>query len=193
MQTAKRILGWLTLRSVGSDLAVAQYREVQRQIPLLYALLSVNAVAVAYTHLGVAPAWMTIWVPAVLVAVSLVRLVTWTVRPQHVAEASQALHMLRRTTALGSVLAIAYIAWSLALNGYGGDREHAHVTIFIAVTVIGCIFCLMHLPQAALAITTIVTVSSLAYYLSAGIPFAAVRANWLSLPTASATIASFAL
>ncbi|WP_176556235.1 putative bifunctional diguanylate cyclase/phosphodiesterase [Rubellimicrobium rubrum] len=165
---AKRILGWLTLRSVDPDLAVAQYRQVQRQIPMLYALLSVNAVAVAYTHLGVAPGWMTIWVPAVLVTVSLVRLVTWTRRPQHVADAGQALHMLRRTTVLGSVLAIAYIAWSLALNGYGNDREHAHVAIFIAVTVIGCIFCLMHLPQAALAITTIVTVSFLVYYLSSG-------------------------
>ncbi|TNC49191.1 EAL domain-containing protein [Rubellimicrobium rubrum] len=168
MQMAKRILGWLTLRSVDPDLAVAQYRQVQRQIPMLYALLSVNAVAVAYTHLGVAPGWMTIWVPAVLVTVSLVRLVTWTRRPQHVADAGQALHMLRRTTVLGSVLAIAYIAWSLALNGYGNDREHAHVAIFIAVTVIGCIFCLMHLPQAALAITTIVTVSFLVYYLSSG-------------------------
>ncbi len=168
MQTAKRILDWLTLASVAPDLAVAQYGELQRQIPLLYALLSVNAVAVAYTHLEVAPSWMTVWVPAILVTASIVRLITWVKRPQRVADPGDAPRLLRRTTAVGAMLALAYISWSLALSGHGGEREHAHVAIFIAITVIGCIFCLMHLPQAALAITGIVTVPYLAHYLSSG-------------------------
>jgi diguanylate cyclase (GGDEF)-like protein len=161
-----RLYRWLTLEALDSKLALAQLSELQKQIPLLYALLSVNAIALAYTHFSVAPAWMTVWVPGILVIASLYRLITWAVRPVEVTESKQAIRVLRRTIILGSALAAAYIWWSLAMNEYGGEREHAHVAIFIAITVIGCIFCLMHLPQAAFAVTGIVTIPYLAFYLS---------------------------
>jgi diguanylate cyclase (GGDEF)-like protein len=83
-------------------------------------------------------------------------------------DAVAAIVKLRRTIVQGSLLAVAYLSWSLVLSQYGGDREQAHVAIFIAITVIGCIFCLMPLPQAALAVTCLVTVPSLYYYLSMG-------------------------
>ncbi len=170
MLIARGIVSWLTLASAPPDLVVAQYREVQRQIPLLYALLSVNAVAAAYTHFEAAPIWMTVWAPAVLVAVSMMRLITWAKRPPRITDAGEAARLLRRTTVLGSVLAVAYISWALMLSGYGDERERAHTAIFITTTVIGCIFCLMHLPQAALAFTAIVTLPHLAYCFASGDP-----------------------
>ncbi|WP_244486896.1 EAL domain-containing protein [Aurantimonas sp. Leaf443] len=151
-----------------SELAMAQYGELRRQIPLLYALLSVNAVAVAYTHQAVAPPVMSTWIPAFLVLACLARLAMWLLRPAKAVAPGEAVTLLRRTTILGTVLALAFIVWSLKLGDYGGEREHAHVALFIAITVIGCIFCLMHLPQAALVVTIVVTGPYLAYYVAGG-------------------------
>lgn len=166
MLALKKSIDWLTFRSVEPGIVQAQFRELQRQIPLLYALLSVNALAVAYTHYGTAPDWMAVWMPAVLVAVSATRLVRWLRSPVATVSEKEALRQLKRTTILGSVIALAYISWSLHMGQYGNEHQQSHVAIFIAITVIGCIFCLMHLPQAALSVTAIVTLPYLAYYVS---------------------------
>lgn len=175
---------WIFLKGVNPDLLVAQYQELKRQVPLLYALLSVNALAVAYTHLDHAPVWMTCWIPGFLVLISIARMISWLLQSRICSDANVALGRLRRTIVLGSILAAAYIGWSLGLSRYGGDHEQAHVAIFIAITVIGCIFCLMPLPQAAVAVTGIVTVPALYYYLSFGdTVYAAIGVN-ISLVTA---------
>ena len=166
MVVFKKSIDWLTFRTIEPGLAQAQFRELQRQIPLLYALLSMNALAVAYTHYGTAPQWMAVWIPAVLVTVSVVRLVKWGRSPAATVGEEEAVRLLKRTTILGSVIALAYISWSLHLSQYGDEHQQTHVAIFIAITVIGCIFCLMHLPQAALAVTAIVTLPYLAFYVS---------------------------
>ncbi|MBO0902958.1 putative bifunctional diguanylate cyclase/phosphodiesterase [Jiella sonneratiae] len=164
----RRFLGWLTLRATEPGIAMAQYREIRRQIPLLYSLLGVNALAVAYTHHGAAPAWMTVWIPAGLVAVCLLRVAGWLLAPARAVTAAEAIRGLRRTVFFGSLIALAYIAWSLKLGEYGNEHQQTHVAIFIAITVMGCIFCLMHLPQAALAVTAIVTLPYLAFYVGSG-------------------------
>lgn len=155
---------WLTLRSVDPALALAQLKELRRQIPLLYALLTVNALIVSYTHYGIAPGWMTVWVPLGLLCICMVRVVKWLHPRSHAFTGAEAIRALRLTTALASLVAMAYIAWSLEMGRYGDVRQEAHVAIFIAITVIGCIFCLMHLPQAALAVTAIVTLPYLVFY-----------------------------
>ncbi|MBP0613974.1 EAL domain-containing protein [Jiella sp. KSK16Y-1] len=159
---------WFALRNVEPELVLAQYAELHRQVPLLYALLAVNSLAVTYTHFGFAPSWMTVLVPAVLVLASLARLVVWLARRHRQSNAQDALRELRKTYLLAVILASAYVAWALKLNAYGGHYEQAHVAIFIAITVIGCILCLTKLPQAALSVTLIVTIPYLAYYLSTG-------------------------
>ncbi len=41
-------------------IAVRQIIELRSQIVSLYALLSINACALAFTHIGLAPAWLTL-------------------------------------------------------------------------------------------------------------------------------------
>jgi diguanylate cyclase (GGDEF)-like protein len=168
MQQLQRLVTWMALRGLPPDLAIAQYRELQKQVPLLYALLSVNAVAVSYTHLDNSPAWIAIWIPAVLVSASLLRLLMWSRSHHREVTSSEAVYHLRKTVILGALTAVAYITWALGLGQYGGEQHQAHVAIFIAITVIGCIFCLMPLPQAALLVTGLVSVPYLSYYLSRG-------------------------
>lgn len=178
MKKIQQTWDWLVLANVTPDLAVAQFGELQRQVPLLYALLSLNAVAVASTHYDVAPVSATVIVPALLVTASIIRMVSWLRKGGQAITAAHAIMQLRRTIVLAAILAVAYISWSLFLSRYGGDREQAHIAIFIAVTVIGCIFCLMPLPQAALVVTVIVMGPSLAHYVSRNDPiYAAIGVN----------------
>ncbi|MEX6509238.1 putative bifunctional diguanylate cyclase/phosphodiesterase [Jiella sp. M17.18] len=165
-----QVAKWFALRDVSPNIVLAQFKELQRQVPLLYALLAVNSVAVAYTHFDVAPAWMTLAVPAMLISVSMARLLVWLKRLGRHVDVSSALRQLRLTIVLAVLLALAYIGWALGLNGYGGAYENAHVAVFVAVTVMGCIFCLMHLPQAAIGVTVAVFVPFLTFYLIQGRP-----------------------
>jgi len=102
----RSFVNWLLLRDASPQLLIAKYQELKRQIPLLYALLSLNALAVSFTHLEHAPHWMTIWIPGVLVSVSVVRMSSWLKRNGSI-DAPTALLQLRRTILLGSLLATA--------------------------------------------------------------------------------------
>ena len=116
----------------------------------MYALLATNAAALAYTHKASAPPLLTMIVPAILTLICLVRIVQWVmpIDPAKI-EARFAQRMLRRTTIMSVVLSVGFLVWALALDQYGGPMERGHVAVFVAITVMGCIFCLSHLPIAA--------------------------------------------
>jgi len=153
-----RLVRWYV--EVGEDprLAVAQAINLQRQLPLLYALLIFNSLAIVLTHRSGTPFLLRVVIPAALFAISIVRLVHWWRRARHVrpptpAEARQ---QLRTATALGAILALGYVVWALALLEHGDAVQQAQVMIYLTTTAIGCVFCLAALPQAALLVGLIV-------------------------------------
>ena len=147
------------------ELARAQYGAFTKQIPLLYILLTTNTIAVAFTYARVAPAWHAIYIPALLCVVCIVRLTRWVRQPKTELSDEKVLQQLRRTNKLAMVIAVAFTAWGLSLFGYGDAYAKAHVSFYMAVTVIGCIFCLMHLRSAAIAVTLIVNIPYIAFFL----------------------------
>lgn len=150
---ASRPFRWFA--EIGHDpaLAVSQAVNLQRQVPLLYGLLLINSAAVAITHRHQAPAALTVSVPAVLFAVTVIRMVHWLGQARRGAPSPEkARRQLRAITIVAGPVALAYVGWSLALAPYGGPYEQAHVALYISTTVIGCIFCLIVLPQAALLV-----------------------------------------
>lgn len=166
-------------------MVIAQYAELKRQIPLMYALLILNTSAVTYTHYAFAPKWLTLGVTAILIPVAGYRLTCWiladsaaSIRPEH------ARRWLRMTMISAGPVCVGFITWALLLDRYGGPFEHAHIAVFIAITVIGCIFCLGHLPQAALLVTATVTGPYLVYYLVQGDPVFVAMALNIALVTA---------
>jgi len=148
-----RLYRWFA--DVGNDpaLAVSQAINLHRQVPLLYGLLLINSFAVAVTHRDQAPAILTVSVPLLLFTVTAVRMVHWLGKSRAAPpSAEQARRQLRAITLLACPISLAYNGWSLALVPYGGPFEQAHVALYISTTVIGCIFCLIVLPQAALLV-----------------------------------------
>jgi len=148
---------------------VAQYLRLRAHIPTLYGLLSVNAAALAYTHRDVAPAWLALYLPCVLIAASLLRMFQWMqpIDPDSVT-AEKARRAMRRTVVLSGVMSFSYLSWALMLDRYGGPYEQGHVTIFAAVTVLGCVFCLNALPQAAMVACSTVIGPFLIYCIISG-------------------------
>ncbi|MBB3999389.1 putative bifunctional diguanylate cyclase/phosphodiesterase [Aureimonas pseudogalii] len=160
-----------TKSDAASDRLVScQVIELRKQIPLLYSLLVINAAAIVFTHLSSVPFWLGPGAVMVLSVVCLIRGLQWSaVRPEQFTPA-QSRTQLRRTTRLGVGISVVFLAWALALGQYGGPYEKAHVANFIAVTVVGCIFCLMHLPSAARWVVLAVSGPLLVYYISSGEP-----------------------
>jgi diguanylate cyclase (GGDEF)-like protein len=166
--TARKFLSGLGLNPADDKIAVRQLVELQPHILSLYALILVNACALAVTHYAFAPAWLTLGVPGVLLPLCVVRSVHWwRLRPQN-ASVKGAVQYLRRTSFVTVLLSLGFVSWGVMLDGYGGPYEQGHVTIFLAITVIACIFCLTHLPAAAFLVTFIVMGVFLAYYVTSG-------------------------
>ncbi|MDE1172834.1 MAG: EAL domain-containing protein [Parvibaculaceae bacterium] len=155
--------------SAEPNVLLAQYGELKRQVPLLYTLLVLNAAALAYTHRHLAPVELTIGFTVLLSTICGWRVVRWLSAPgADIVTAVEAKRELVRTTVIAGVMSVAFVNWSFLLDQYGGPAERGHVALFIAVTVIGCIFCLVTLPQAAMVVTAAVTLPYLVYYILRG-------------------------
>ncbi|MFP3185299.1 MAG: EAL domain-containing protein [Paraburkholderia sp.] len=160
------------------DLLIAQYRAFTFQMPLMYVILMINTWGVATTHMHVAPRWITVDIPVAMTLLSLVRVIGWLRRSRREATFDAALKALSGTQKLSGMIAIAFTLWAFALFPYGGAYEKAHVAFYMAITVIGVIFCMMHLRSAAFTVAFIVNGSFVVFFsLSSNLVFVAIAIN----------------
>jgi len=173
-----RIVGLVAVPDDNPELLREQYRAFSRQMPMMYPILVSSTWAVAATHLADAPLWLTVGVPLLLTLGALVRVIYWW-RSRNVDPSPQdARRALIRTNRLAIVTAVAFTGWSLLLFPYGDAYSRSHLAFYMAITVIACIFCLMHLRSAALIVTVIVNGAFIAFFASTGEPtFVAVALN----------------
>ncbi len=143
-------------------LPLAQYQNLSRQVPVLYALLAVNATAVGWAYVRLAPLILALAVPALSLVLAAWRAVHWAMTPDPQSDMlTLARTNIRRAEIFALLVGVAFTVWAIALDQYGGPFEHAHITLFVAITVIGCIFCLTYAPRAA----RVVAVAVLGLYL----------------------------
>lgn len=165
----KNLLGTLrTLMSVPTDhprLLQAQYIALSRQLPLMYFVLLVNTWALAFTHRS-APLWLTLLVPGLLTLVCGIRARMWLRTVNRLPSEATILATLRSTNGLAGIIAAAFAGWSLALYPYGDAYAQAHVAFFMGITVIVCIFCMMHLQPAALTTAVVVNAAFVVFFAS---------------------------
>src|SRR3954452_13057512 len=90
------------------ELMEAQLAAFSRQVPLLYFILSVNSIALAFTHYGIAPVSMTVVFPGILVGACAIRCLIWLRRRDRAVESRIAARTLRSTVLLGGILGIAF-------------------------------------------------------------------------------------
>ncbi|MEH2487295.1 putative bifunctional diguanylate cyclase/phosphodiesterase [Bradyrhizobium sp. AZCC 2230] len=171
------------------DLTRAQFDAFSKQIPLLYFILISNTIAVAYTYVNVAPDWLTMIVPAVLTGLAGLRTLWW-LRQRHLVRSdADILRNLRATNWMTLPIGAGFAIWSFALYPYGDPFAKSQVAFYMAVTVIGCIFSLMHLRSAALIVTLVVDVPYVLFFWATGEPtLKAIAVNNLLVSGAMVTV-----
>jgi diguanylate cyclase (GGDEF)-like protein len=173
-------LAFLDVPDSDPELAHAQFIAFSTQLPVLYAILLINSVALALTHLAVAPTSLTITVPAILCLVCIARVMFWTRSAGAEVTGEEAIRRLHATVPLVGVLGIAFTAWSLSLYPYGDAFAKCHVAFYMSITVVSCIFCLIHLLRAALLLTAVVIVPFTLFFCFTGhMVLAAIALNFV--------------
>jgi diguanylate cyclase (GGDEF)-like protein len=158
MPSLKSLLPLFRVPADNPELVRSQLGALARQVPLLYFVLVVNTAALAATHLARAPAYLTIYLPVLFCLLCIRRLLLWRRMPVDTLSHDAVVLRLKRAVGWVCLIGVAFTAWALALYPYGDAHAQSHVAFYMAITVIGCIFCLMHLRPAALALTIIVLV-----------------------------------
>lgn len=164
----KRLKALVSVPRTNARLLEAQYIALSRQLPMMYVILLINTLALAATHYAVAPTWLTVYIPLVLTLVGGLRAgIWWHSRGQRIS--TEQIHKkLTRTNQLTVFIAFGFTIWSLLLFPYGDTYTKSHVAFYMAITVIVCIFCLMHLPSSAMMTTAVVNIAFVAFFATAG-------------------------
>jgi diguanylate cyclase (GGDEF)-like protein len=153
-----------------AELVQAELAAFTKQVPLMYLLVMINMMALSITQFNVAPNLLTVYIPAALDIVCCIRMVSWWRSRSRTWTVEQAIRRLKGTVLTAGVLGACFTAWSLSLFPYGDAYAKGHVAFFMAVTAIGCAFCLMHLRAAMLMIMAFVTIPFVAFFSSTGNP-----------------------
>lgn len=151
-------------------LPVAEFQQMRRRIPWLYALLVVNAAAVSYTHRGLAPSLLTDGLPFALALTAVWRMASWMMPPPPDQIRDRAAPILRRTFAIGIAVALAFACWAISLDWFADSAHSGQIAVFLAITLLGCMFGLMHVPRVAGAVAFASMAPFMAYAILRGNP-----------------------
>src|SRR5690606_20081226 len=69
---------------------------------------------------------------------------------------------------IAAAMALGFVAWSFSLFPYGDAYLRSQIAFFLGITTIGCMFCLMHVRAAALAVGLCALVPFFVFFLAWG-------------------------
>lgn len=150
-------------------LVQAQAYAFSRQVPLMYAMLLINTLALAATHTG-APDLLRIYVPGLLAIACMARVALWWRSRGVGLSHAKARRMLGSTVWISGLLGIGFSTWALSLYPYGGPFQQSHVAFYMGITSIGCVFCLMHLRGAATMVALCVLIPFTVFFIATANP-----------------------
>jgi len=163
-----RFVNFMSLDVDNPELLKARCASLSRLLPLMYAILVANSWILSITFIDRAPAPLTIGVSSALTVICAIRLVVWW-RTRGVPPSTEtATRELWRTPRLTAVLSLGFSSWAIALFPYGDPFAQTHVAVFVLSSSVTCMFCLIHLPSAAILIAGIVSPTFDAFLLSRG-------------------------
>lgn len=146
----------------------AQYIAFSRQMPMMYFILLSSTWALAVTYVASAPPWLTLGIPSLFTVMCAARIYFWMRSRDESPSIAHVSATLRRINILGGAIAAAFTTWSCLLYPYGDAFQKSHVAFYMAITVISCIFCMMHVRSAALMVTAIVNGTFVIFFASTG-------------------------
>ena len=177
---ADRLPPFLRLPSDNPELIQAKLVAFTRQVPMMYVIVIVNVAVLALSFRNTAPAILALYLPSALSVICAFRIVVWWRSRHREFTLDEALDKLRSSIIFAGILGVAFCCWSISLMAYADDLGKSHIAFFMAVTSIGCGFCLMHLRPAALIVMNFVVTPFAIYFGSSDNPiFVAIAFNFV--------------
>ena len=146
-----------------------------QRIPYLYAILAVNVTALSYTHYHTKPMWQVVLLPAVVVCTMGIRAIWWARLDGASLPDAAIREILWSTVKMGCVMGVAILVWAISLHqsdsatgGPASMTKNGHVEFFVGITIMSCIFLLMHLRAVSILLALIVVVPFSLYLLASG-------------------------
>ncbi len=167
-KTPNRIVQFLAIPIDNPELLKAQGAAFSRLVPLLYVMLLTNGWMLAATYFGKAPNWLTIYAAAAMTLLSVIRLLMWWRVKKMIGTAEHVARELRRTNIMMMFNGIVMPGWALMLIPYGGIVEQFHVAFFLTLSMIGSMFCTLHLRSAAIFAAIFIGSAVIFSFISAG-------------------------
>lgn len=159
------VLRLFQLDAQGSELQRAQFQAFCGHIPLLYAILFCNTVAITATTFDPRSLLKTALVPILISAIIVSRAVWW-MRQKDMDKLSDeeiSLHLVR-TCVVAVVLTLAFNAWVIWIYQDANAFARSNLTFFLALSQVSTVFCLMTSRIAAMLVAVVSTVSFVLYF-----------------------------
>lgn len=144
-----------------NDALIAAYgTNLANRLPMLYCVVIVNVVMLAFFFRDTAPGYLTVWLPACFAVAASSRAIYWMPTNFRRRDFARVKRDVVWLPVAGTVLALSLTAWALALYGYGGEMRQALVHYIVAITCFTGILGMTHSPATAITMALSVIVPS---------------------------------
>lgn len=159
------LLQLFKLDTSDAELMRAQFQSFCGHVPLMYAILVFNTVAITLTSFDADQALKTGAIPLAICTVAVTRAIWWLLQGSSdlLSDTDIAAH-LRRTCVTAVVMAIIYNAWAIWVFQEASVASRSNLTFFLALSQVSTVFCLMTLRAAAMLVAVISTASFVLYF-----------------------------
>ncbi len=147
-----------------------QYRSLTRLVPVLYVVVVITAMLLAYELHSIAPERITITAVCALLCVVVSRLRYWVRARKRVDDVDVAVIRkdIRSATILGPTLALGFTLVGITAMYSGDVYQKSVMMLAIWITVVACAFCLFAIPRAAALVILSATFPLVAAFLPLG-------------------------
>ncbi len=162
----KNLVNYFTINALEPELNRERFSALMKQVPLMYSILTVNLISLAYPHIGSAPDYLTIYIPAAFCLVFLYRNIVYYRTSLDNLKDDKIVKRLNSTVILSIIISIIFVIWAMVLAQYASDLMLVHIVFFLYITLYCCIFCLLHIMQSAIYLTLIIILPSFLYLIT---------------------------
>ena len=134
-------------RTPEEAVTMEQLRAISQNIPALYLMLTVAAIALGATFVGNAPALLTVGIPGIFVALSTIRLAFWKFGDSRLMHPEEARTKLKQIEVLTSALFLFLGVWVWSLLPYASGEERLYLSFFTAFTGASSTICAISRPR----------------------------------------------
>ncbi|MCB1478488.1 MAG: EAL domain-containing protein [Rhodobiaceae bacterium] len=181
----KRVAALLFDFGGSQELRRARYKAMARQIPLMNFLIVSNILTLAYTHFGFVPKFLSVGFPAAVCLFLGYRTIFILRTNVDALDDTAIVQRLKTVVILSFGVTAAMAIWSYALFQYGFPFTQMHVVLFLCLTSIGAINCIMHIRQSSILISTVIVGSTIAFLVSSDVlVFNMIAVNMMVVTTA---------